>query len=474
MWYIRIGTRTTGPHTIEELKTLRGRGQFSPLHLISRNGRDWQSAADFVQQMDNANLSQSPTRKQPTRTANPSEETAVWYYLAPDRSQVGPRSFSELAQLAQRGELRNTTLVCKTGDTAWIAASTIPELAGLFVKNRNFQFQRTAMIAGIIVAVLITLPVAGLLVKSSLKLFQSTTASCVAGPLDESALSDAVGLVVGTFRPIVPGEASPARMKLGTGTAFAITPDGYLLTNDHVAVMADEAHVRKSLHEDLLAMVADIIQQASGESDPENRQKLLLRAEAYKAVASLYLNDQQSLETKLTVLFDGVSFDAKVVHRDSRQGRDMAILKIERVPRPCFALCSSEKPSKGSRAWVAGFPGIANRARTAEAAAIANLNEQMGTDPIDALQPAQLEHSLTEGIVNRVVEQPSGLWEIEHSVQINQGNSGGPVFREDGTVVGLVNRYMKVDDNRQNLAQSIAQFRKDLESHVPTPISWRD
>jgi S1-C subfamily serine protease len=57
---------------------------------------------------------------------------------------------------------------------------------------------------------------------------------------------------------------------------------------------------------------------------------------------------------------------------------------------------------------------------------------------------------------------------------MNQGNSGGPMFREDGTVVGLVNAYMKVDDNRQNLAQSIAQFRKDLESHIPSPITWRD
>jgi S1-C subfamily serine protease len=311
-------------------------------------------------------------------------------------------------------------------------------------------------------------------VKYSLKLFQSTTASFVAGPLDESALSDAVGLVVGTIRPIVPGVANPARMKLGTGTAFAITPDGYLLTNDHVAVYADEAHVRKSMHQQMLVIVAGIIQKAGGESDPENRQKLLLLAKDYEALASLYLNGQQSLDPKLTVLFDGVSFDAKVVHRDSRQGRDMAILKIERVPRPCFALSSSEKPPKGSRAWIAGFPGVANEARTVEAAAIEDLNQQMGTDPIDALQPAQLEHSLTEGIVNRVVEQPSGLWEIEHSVQMNQGNSGGPMFREDGTVVGLVNAYLKDNDNRQNLAQSIAQFRKDLESHIPSPIIWRD
>ena len=133
-----------------------------------------------------------------------------------------------------------------------------------------------------------------------------------------------------------------------------------------------------------------------------------------------------------------------------------------------------EKPQKGSRAWIAGFPGVANQARTAEAAAIEDFNTQVGTDPVDALQPSQLEHSLTEGIVNRVVKQPSGLWEIEHSIQMNQGNSGGPMFREDGTAVGLVNAFVKDNDNRQNLAQSIAQFRKDLESHVPSPIIWRD
>lgn len=474
MWYIRLGTRTTGPHTVEELKTLRGRGQFSPLHMISRNGRDWQSAADFVQQMDHADLKHSPAAKQPGKTAGTSTDAAVWYYLAPDRSQVGPGSFSDLAQLVRRGELVGTTLVCKAGDTAWLAASAVPELAGLFPKKTAFPLRRTAMIVGIVVAVLIALPVAGLLIRYSLKLFQNRGGSLIAGPLDESSISDAVGLVVGTYRPIEPGEASPARRESGTGTAFAITPDGYLLTNDHVAVMADEDHVRKEQHEKYVAWAAQMAVKANGESDAEERRKLLAYAEIFTSVAARYLNDPQSLEVKLTVLFDGVSFDAKVVHRDSRQGRDMAILKIDRVPRPCFALCISEKPQKGSRAWVAGFPGIANKARTAEAAAIEDLNQQMGTDPIDALQPAQLEHSLTEGIVNRVVEQPSGLWEIEHSVQVNQGNSGGPMFREDGTVVGLINKAEIDGINRQNIAQSIAQFRKDLESHIPSPITWRD
>jgi S1-C subfamily serine protease len=476
MWYIRIGTRTTGPHSLEELKTLRGRGLFSPLHQISRDGRNWESAETFAQQLDAATIQKQSARVQahsPISLSKNAPEAAVWYFLAQDRSQIGPKTLSELQQLIPH-QLQKSSLVCKAGDPSWHPADSIPELASLFPQKQRSAFPKPLIIAGIAVATLLIIPLTLFVIGAATTLFRTSAAgNTVAGPRDELTLNRAVGLVVGTFRPLRLGERSETRQKIGTGTAFAITADGYLLTNDHVVAMADEADLRKTFQKLFETTAAELALEAAKQTDSDDQQKLIVRAAAYKALAELYHTSQVSLEPKLTVILDGVNFDARIVHRDTRQGRDMAILKIERVPGPFFALCTDEKPSKGSRAWVAGYPGVANMTRTVEAAAIEELNEQMGNDPIDSLQPSQLEHSLTEGIVNRVVTQPGGLWEIEHSIQINQGNSGGPMFREDGTAVGLINAYIKEDDNRQNLAQSIAQFRKDLEAHVPSPVLWR-
>ena len=54
------------------------------------------------------------------------------YYVLVNNLQQGPYTISQLQQMVQQGILLPTTLVWKQGLPQWQAASTCPELVGLF------------------------------------------------------------------------------------------------------------------------------------------------------------------------------------------------------------------------------------------------------------------------------------------------------------------------------------------------------
>jgi len=102
------------------------------------------------------------------------------------------------------------------------------------------------------------------------------------------------------------------------------------------------------------------------------------------------------------------------------EAKDLAILHVPGLRRPALPLSLTEIP-KGSTVHAIGFPGVASD--SVETSAVA-------------------ESSITNGTISRVV---TGRWQesqeqieiVQHTAQLNGGNSGGPLVNECGEVLGI-------------------------------------
>ena len=91
--------------------------------------------------------------------------------------------------------------------------------------------------------------------------------------------------------------------------------------------------------------------------------------------------------------------------------RDLALLKVEDAGAPRFAavyLGESEQLAVGERVFAIG-------------------------------SPLGLERTVTEGIISTKTREMRGDLYLQTTAQINQGNSGGPLFNLRGEVVGVTN-----------------------------------
>ncbi len=84
-------------------------------------------------------------------------------------------------------------------------------------------------------------------------------------------------------------------------------------------------------------------------------------------------------------------------------------------------------------------------------------------DPVVAIgNPLGLEYSVTEGIISEVRTTPEGLRLIQTDAAVSPGNSGGPLFDQNGEVIGVVSFNLSSSrDEGQNLnfAVSIDEAR---------------
>ena len=122
---------------------------------------------------------------------------------------------------------------------------------------------------------------------------------------------------------------------------------------------------------------------------------------------------------------------------------DLAVVRVPGLTRPALTLSGLppfEYPGKGDKVWAIGFPGLADRSIQSEQAFVTS--------------------TLTQGVVGKVVEGRAGNHDkprpvIQHNASINKGNSGGPLFDDCGTVVG-VNTFGAV---------STMQITRDRQGH---------
>lgn len=128
---------------------------------------------------------------------------------------------------------------------------------------------------------------------------------------------------------------------------------------------------------------------------------------------------------------------------------DFSILKLSQAlkDRTYLPLGTSNDISEAETVYALGFPGLA-----------------------DAFTDAQYYTSddvnITSGIVNKKIVE-NGVPYVQHSAELSEGNSGGPLLNEEGIVVG-VNRYTITYRDDETVAYNrsidISEIRNYLDS----------
>jgi serine protease Do len=193
-----------------------------------------------------------------------------------------------------------------------------------------------------------------------------------------------------------------------SGTGFLYRPDGYLITNGHVAQLANA--------KDADAAKAQKLAIFDGCMNKQIQQKIhrsLTLPEALDVVGNM------RVESALTVLMDnGSHFEGEIkAYSDpiTSGGKDVAIIKIDGNNLPTVPLGDSDKVNVNDHVFVIGYPG---------AAEISHASETVATS--------------SDGIISAVKNKDyTGTPLLQTNANINHGNSGGPAFDASGRVIGI-------------------------------------
>lgn len=117
-YYVRLRGKIRGPYSIEQLRRLVSRGQFSRMYQISTDKLAWVSASELHDVF--ATVQPTPTGPK----AQPISFTEQWYYASGDQ-RLGPVSRDELLMSLSGGHLSGSTLVWREGLSDWLPAEIV-------------------------------------------------------------------------------------------------------------------------------------------------------------------------------------------------------------------------------------------------------------------------------------------------------------------------------------------------------------
>lgn len=225
-----------------------------------------------------------------------------------------------------------------------------------------------------------------------------------------------------------------------TGSALAVSEDGFLVTNAHV-ISPEGDELKQALADKALMDLAQVdCQYLLQESFNDFHRKAIgslmgtqnffdLCSQAHGA----YYADHIALESTSTEIYvaTGATARDRIVEQgykatvkatgDITPGKDVAILKIEANQMPTVALGDDRLLTAGDRIFILGYPGAGV------------VNEQEAVEP-----------SLTAGLISARKTMPAGWDILQTDAAMSSGNSGGPVFNEQGEVIGLAT-FVRVD-----------------------------
>ena len=199
----------------------------------------------------------------------------------------------------------------------------------------------------------------------------------------------------------------------GQGSGAFINPDGYLVTNAHVVQFYTHDD-KKKWNNLALALVRILVTKYN-----------LTQAQAVALINSgqARISKINSVNVVITPGGEQLPFDLKEIGTPAgeKDGKDVAVIKVEGRNMPTVRLGDSDKIRTGERIFVAGFPGDADLGSWGSKNSHQEWSWAPGTISSDkkaSAQGAPLIQLNAEGV--------------------KPGNSGGPVFNREGAVIGLL------------------------------------
>jgi len=248
--------------------------------------------------------------------------------------------------------------------------------------------------------------------------------------LDFKRVRENVGLVVVSTKYLYLNGQS-VTVPIATGSCFAISRDGHLLTNRHVT------HARNDAPPELRC------------DDGQLRAKL----EWWKIKVCFGPDEAQQYEAKLTY---------------ESPYRDVAVLKIDKA-FPRYLQVANEW-SPGDDAYAAGYPGLVNDVVAEQNVAEIIRRASTELDKRDAdvsmlsITDAAYEVTITRGVVS-AVRDIDDQEQVQTDAVVTPGNSGGPLLTTSCQVIGI-NTWVTTNSEAYNFALSLKDMADELRPFV--------
>ncbi|MFZ1701373.1 MAG: serine protease [Pyrinomonadaceae bacterium] len=198
---------------------------------------------------------------------------------------------------------------------------------------------------------------------------------------------------------------------VASGSGVIVDQSGYIATNAHVvsATYDGSEKGKIALFQQFTAKVA----QGYG------MQVSRLDAGDMSAIATQFLRTLKMQHINNVVLQSGEQRPFEIAeYSSSREGKDVAIIKIEGSNLPILKLADSSTVHLQEHITVIGYPAA---------------GDSQALDKQAVYQP-----SITDGKVSALKKRDNGAPVIQVDASATHGNSGGPVVNDNGDVVGLL------------------------------------
>jgi len=233
------------------------------------------------------------------------------------------------------------------------------------------------------------------------------------------------------------GRAVIQEMTLGSsGSGFFIHPEGYLLTSGHVVenyqiYMKDPDRFKEKL---LMYFALNKMKEDNIPITGSNFNKWLRRHNP--SIVSLKVSPMVTLSNNEKYIYEIKKYSPPI----GENGKDIAVLKIERDNCPVLFLGDSSKAVLNQDVFAVGYPAV--------------------VDPLTHVFlsfKTRLQPSITKGVISSLKADYKGVPVIQTDVTIGHGNSGGPVVDIYGKVIGIAT-LGSAEVNPFGVVQEVAGF----------------